>query len=159
MSQRKSDRLFWAFMVGVLAFITTCFLSMSYSQLFSLRMKQSGQLIKLSTSISPDNLPLAGEIFQTGIAVEASDFPVEKMVRLKAWKTLQGTLAAYAERLKLLQAQSEELDRQLQRRMLWSSYVAVGWSFFTLVLTVLGIWQQRKNRRVEVAEKNEDNIQ
>jgi hypothetical protein len=97
------------------------------SRVASLRSKQSIQLSQLghNSSIAPDNLPLAAEIFRLRLQSQDADFAVERMTSLPAWSTFQSTLSAYAERLKLLNTQSEEIDRHLQERSSWTTNAAL----------------------------------
>ena len=116
-----------------------CLFSIENSRLATLRSKQGIQLSELgTTSIAPDNLPRAAELFRTSLPVQDHEFPVENMTRLPAWSTLQSTLSAYAERLKLLDAQRNEIDRHLQQRALWTSLAALAFIVATGVLSHLG---------------------
>lgn len=107
-------------------FIVLCAVSIDDSRIGSLRSKQSLQLSKLGpTSLAPDNLPLAVDLLRTSIPVQNHDFPIAALTQLPAWSTLQNTLSAYAERLKLLDAQNRELDQHLQKRSLWTAFAAL----------------------------------
>jgi hypothetical protein len=107
-------------------FIVLCLISISDSKLGILRSKQGMQLSQLgSVSIAPENLPAAGKTLRLRLAAENHDAEVGNASRELAWMTFQNTLSAYAERLKLLDRQSEELDNRLQRRSLWISLAAL----------------------------------
>jgi hypothetical protein len=107
-------------------FIVLCAVSIDDSRIGTLRSKQGLQLSKLgSTSIAPDNLPRAADLLRTSIPVQNRDFPIAALTQLPAWSTLQNTLSAYAERLKLLDAQNRELDQHLQKRSLWTAFAAL----------------------------------
>lgn len=138
MAQKKRGWIETANMCVLTAFCVFSFWSVSDSRLSILRSRQSIELTKLGlTSIAPENLPRAAEIFQSSVAVEAPGFPTEQMTRLEAWKELQGTLSAYAERLKVLNAQGEELNRQLQQGRDWRSYLTLALAIGMMVLTVM----------------------
>jgi hypothetical protein len=108
-------------------FFILCLVSIDNSRLGSLRSKHSTQLSQLGlTSIAPDNLPRAADTLRTSIPAQDRDFPIDELTRLPAWTTLQSTLSAYTERLKLLNAQNRELDHRLQQRSLWTAWVALG---------------------------------
>jgi hypothetical protein len=112
-----------------------CLFAISDSRLGILRSKQSLQYSELGlTSIAPDNLPRAAEIFRTSIPKQDSDFPIERMTSLPAWNTLNSTLSDYAERLKLLDTQRKEIDRAFQKRSSWTSWAALVSIFAALFL-------------------------
>jgi hypothetical protein len=119
-------------------FIVLCLFSVENSRLGTLRSQQSLQLSQLgSASIAPENLPRAADLFLTSLRVQDHEFPVENMTRLPAWSTLQSTLSAYAERLKLVNANSNEIDRHLQQRSLWTALGALAFIVANLVLILM----------------------
>jgi len=120
------------------AFMVLCLVSIDNSRLSIRLSRQHIQLSQLGTaSIAPDNLPLATEIFRTSLLVQDHQFPVNEMTHLSAWCTLQGTLSAYAERLKLLDVQRQEINHHLQQRSLLTSGAALASIIATLILSVL----------------------
>ncbi len=136
-SLKKSSAISSAAMTMSVVFIVLCFFSIDNSRLSILRSKQSLQLSQLgSTSIAPDNLPLAADIFRTSIPVQDHDFPIDSLTRLPAWTTLQSTLSAYKDRLKLLDTQNRELDHRLQQRSMQTSFAALGAILISLLLRV-----------------------
>jgi hypothetical protein len=156
MTHKKSDRLGPATTVGTIAFIILCYFSIQNSQLLILHSNQSIERIRSKPAMyAPDNLASAAESLQVSIPVEAPDFPVEKMVRLKAWKELQDKLLGYSKYLKLLEAQDLELNRRFQRQMLRSSYISLAWIIGILVLTLLYRKQQNDDRRAGGVEKED----
>jgi len=99
----------------------------------------------------PDNLLLAANTFQEKVRLEARDFPAEKLGQLKAWKELQRTLVTYSgqlrrlnARLKLLETQDAELDRQLQQRMSLTNRIQWAWAIGALGLMAWYYIRQRK---------------
>ena len=50
-------------------------------------------------SIAPENLKGAPELFRLKLIVESPDFPAEELVETEAWKGLQASIDAYADRL------------------------------------------------------------
>jgi hypothetical protein len=130
-------------------FMVLCLFSIENSRLGTLRSKQSIQLSELGlTSIAPDNLPRAAEIFRTTLRAQDHEFPVENMTRLPAWSTLQSTLSAYAERLKLLDAQRDEIDRHLQQRTLWTSWAALAFMIANGIAFQMG-WRTKDTKHHE----------
>jgi hypothetical protein len=126
-----------AFTATSAIFIVLCFVGMDDSRIASLRSRQSLQLSKLgTTSIAPDNLPRAADLLRTSIPVQDHAFPIDTLTRLPAWTTLQNTLSAYAERLKVLDAQNRELDHHLQKRALWTAFAALGVIIVNLLLAL-----------------------
>jgi hypothetical protein len=128
----------WAATATWAVFIVLCLVSIDNSRLSILSSKQRIQLSQLGlASIAPDNLPRAAEIFRTSLPVQDHQFPVNEMTRLPAWSTLQGTLSAYAQRLKLLDAQQQELDRHLQQRSLLTTDGMLASIIAAAILSVL----------------------
>lgn len=115
--------------------------SIDNSRLGILQSKHRSALTKLgSKSISPENLPGAAKTFEVRIPVEDREFPVERMIKLKAWEELNDTLSAYAKRIELMQEQNEELNDRLQRRATWTSWSALAMISLSFVF---GLWQRR----------------
>ena len=127
MSLKKSLWLSGAATATWAIFIVLCLVGIDNARIGTLRSKQGLQLSKLGTSsIAPDNLPRAADLLRTSVPVQNRDFPIEALTQSRAWTTLQNTLSAYAERLKLLDAQNRELDHRLQKRSLWTDFAALG---------------------------------
>jgi hypothetical protein len=105
------------------------------SEIATLRAEQSMRLSQLGlTSISPENLPRAAETLRKSVPVQDARFPIDDLTRLPAWATSKDTLTAYADRLKLMDAQSQELDKILQQRARWTSLGTLGVSVVALLL-------------------------
>ena len=81
-------------------------------------------------SIAPENLKRAPESFRLKLIVELPDFPAEKMPETKAWKSLQASVDAYAERL-------ETTREENRRRMMGTSILyacsAIGMATFSVL--------------------------
>lgn len=81
-------------------------------------------------SIAPENLKRAPESFRLKLIVESPDFPAEEMAETEAWKGLQASVDAYADRL-------ETTREENQRRMMGTSFLyagsAIGMAIFSLL--------------------------
>jgi hypothetical protein len=92
-------------------------------------------------SIAPGNLRSAPESFRLKLIVESPDFPAEEMAETEAWKGLQASVDAYADRL-------ETTRDENRRRMMGTSILylcsALGMAVFSVLI--------RKREKRELAE-------
>lgn len=66
---------------------------------FILELQSSMRISKHGLpSIAPENLKRAPESFRLKLIVESPDFPAEEMAETEAWKGLQASVDAYADR-------------------------------------------------------------
>jgi len=150
MSPTKSQWLWTAYMTMAAVAIVLSFFSIADSRLSSLRSKQNSQLSQLGIiSVAPDGLPLAAMGLVVNVRVQDRDFPIDELTQLPAWSTLQTTLSAYAERLKLLDAQGRELDERLRQRSQWTSWASFAAIFAYLVFVALAVIAQRRTAKLE----------
>jgi hypothetical protein len=138
----NSSRFLLAYAITWSMFMVLCCFAIESSTIGIMRTRQRTEITQLgSTSIAPDNLPLAAEMFRTSIPVQDPSFPVDSMTRLPAWKTLQATLDAYRARLKLLDAHNAELDHRLQSRSIFISIAALVMVLANLVVVLIHRWR------------------
>jgi len=105
-------------------FFVFCFAFILETQ-FSMRISKHGL-----PSIAPENLKRAPESFRLKLIVESPDFPAEEMAETEAWKGLQASVDAYADRL--------ETTRDINRRRMMGTSIlyacsAVGMAAFSLL--------------------------
>lgn len=98
---------------------------------FILELQSSMRISKHGLpSIAPENLKSAPESFRLKLIVEAPDFPAEEMAETKAWKGLQASVDAYADRL-------ETTREENQRRMMGTSFLYAGSAIGMAIFSVL----------------------
>ena len=89
-------------------------------------------LERAHSSIAPDNLRTAAESFRLALAVEDKQASVRGMQDTKAWKDLEGTLSAYADRLQLHGDQANRLNSLISQGALVSSLIMLAGSLALL---------------------------
>ena len=120
-----------------MSFVLTL-IGIDVQNLCGLRVLQTIQKMESTGhSAVPDNLASSAEGFMYQLHDEIPRFPVDQIAQSSAWKKLQGELSGYAARLKLMDAQEQELDRRLTRRKLWMGYLSLSCILVCLVLSVL----------------------
>lgn len=132
------NRVHWV-SIGSYIFTTLFFV---FCIAFILEIQSSMRISKHGLpSIAPENLKRAPESFRLKLIVESRDFPAEEMAETEAWKGLQASVDAYADRL--------ETTRDINRRRMMGTSIlyacsAVGMATFSLL--------NRKRTKGELAE-------
>ncbi len=102
MKTKKSDYITKISAIFSTMFFVLCGFSI-YESINSIKVSELG-----IESIAPENLITAPEMFQLKLKVESEGFPVDEMIKTKAWKDLERKTGAYSERLELLEAQNRQ---------------------------------------------------
>jgi hypothetical protein len=144
MSMTKANWPSYGYSVISTLFITFCILSIVESK-FCIRFSQfSMERSKLGLiSIAPENLAGAPESFWYKLRVEAPDVAAEEMTKTKAWSRLQEQVSAYAQRLELMERQSEDIEEHFMRLSTWTSWLTLA---LAVGMAALAILMNRKGR-------------
>ena len=118
-------------------FVALTLVSVADSSISVMRSKQSMQLMGTDHDDSvPDNLLGDADIFEIYLGHVGS--PAEELTRSREWEEFRRHLLGYARRLKLMDAQNDEIDRRLREQELWISFASLGTIALSLVFSKLG---------------------
>ena len=122
--KNNNDWVSKALIVFTTLFFAFCIISIVETR-SSMRVSKHG--IK---SIAPENLKRAPESFRLNLLVESRDFPADEMVKTEAWKNLQASVDAYADRLETTQVESRRRMSSISGLYLCS---AIGMALFSIL--------------------------